>query len=146
MRRYMAVSYPVEGLEKYTDHPHFTMESLLTTVLSVIQEATRPLDIGAKWFDVWDMIMSWMAMVDYVEDTTIDPIIAKDLRRNIRGTVLNHADLVTDLANYVVECAGLNFHGWKAVTNQYPPDTEFKVVDISSSGILIEVRNEQQAA
>lgn len=146
MSYYMVLSLPVEGMENYTSHPDFTAGNILETTLSLIQESSTTLEITTKWFDVWDMIMSWMAMRTCIDDPTLSPELVGMVRGTIRGTVLNHSDVVTDLSNYVTECARLNFAVWKPIMQLQPQGTPFRVLEVTPTGILIEVLHEQQVA
>lgn len=146
MKQFVVISFPVEGLENYTPHPDFTVNNILETTLSIIQESDTTLEISTKWFDVWDTIMTWMSMRTHPDDPTLSAQLRGVVRGTIRGTVLNHSDTVTDLANYVTECGRMNFQSWKPILDLHPRGTPLKVIEITNSGILIEVCDAQCAA
>lgn len=146
MSRYLMLSYPLTSLDNYVTHPSFQLPQFVETVLSLIQDANSPVDIVGKWFDTWDMVMTWMAMRETLDDPALHKDLAGRVKGTIRGTVLNHSDLVTDIANHVIECGQINFVFWKPVLNYFTTGMPLRVIDITPTGILIEVVHEQQAA
>lgn len=133
-------------LEEYTLHPNLMPTVFAQAILNAISRCRTVYELQSYWFDIWDVIMTRFAMIE----TGVHPVgvALNHVTRTIRGTVLNSADLVTDLANEVIVAAQEEYPVLRPFLQEYPNDIwdHWTVVDISASGILVEVTHEQLRA
>lgn len=133
-------------LEDYTLHPNLMPTVFTQVVLEAITRCSTVYELHSHWFDIWDTIMNRFAMIETGTYPAKSPLNQRI--HSIRGTVLNSADLVTDLANEVVTAAQEEYTLLRPFLQEYPNDIWdlWMVVDVSVSGILVEVNHEQLRA
>jgi hypothetical protein len=131
---------------EYNLHPNLPPNIFAQVVLNAISQCDTEYRLHSYWFDIWDCIMTRFAHIETGTQSSHSPL--NERITTIRGTVLNAADLVTDLANEVVRAAGIEYPTLRPFLQQYPNDIwdHWTVVDISESGILVEVNHEQRRA
>ena len=139
MTTYLCLPGLSRPLEEYTLHPNLMPTVFAQAILNAISRCSTVYELQSYWFDIWDTIMTRFAMIETGTYPTQTPLNEKI--RSIRGTVLNSADLVTDLANEVILAAQDEYPLLRPFLQKYPNDIwdHWTVVDISLSGILVEV-------